>query len=495
MSMRAESSADEETSGDAQFGEHFVQRLAQEYTDRRGSYDRKAEGVKRRASFAQYAFEHRRKVETNGMGVPCLPTCPYEQKCWWFIPPATLKNAHERIYGEWAACDSEGKYTCASNQADANEQHAMLMLSWVMLSATDPPKVTESYAVEGRGPVCCEFAKAAYDMSRCWYKLHSAASKGVLRVGEARTGNVLSRAMGGRSDDQAQFECVMWHVMWLRLEDQIPNEPVIVHRNVQLQAVYEMEYVPDIKWFGTTEPLSLTRWYALRKPALVELSVEYFGDVQSAEMNDGRLSPQQIQLKLSGGGFGVPVQLLKLYKRARHSNFGQCDACASCKQKWADYRKRPDRTSGDVEALKSVIFKHVHDVQRERKVAEAWMQACVGRQGALFTLDDKCGSQFLHLPSPAGGRFRASEASRWQCRFGMQVNILDGELVRLSMVPPCLKTGVNFGNSAFFASIFRAHELGVLGTDLFRQTDSGPDIDAREAHALHTELVSIGASQ
>ena len=125
----------------------------------------------------------------------------------------------------------------------------------------------------------------------------------------------------------------MWHVMWLRLEDQVPNEPVILHRNVQLQSVHEMEYVPDIKWFGTAEPLSLTRWYALRKPALTELSIEYFGDVQSADINDGRLSPQQIELKLSGGGFGVPVQMLKLYKRAKHSNFGQCDGCAACKQK------------------------------------------------------------------------------------------------------------------------------------------------------------------
>ena len=491
--MRSESSEDEEKSEDAQFREPFVRRLAQEYTDRRGSYDRASDGVKRRLSFAQYAFEHRRKVETNGMGVPCLPTCPYGQKCWMAIPPAVLLNAHVRIYGAWAACDSDGKYTCASNQADANEQHAMLMLSWLTLSATDPPKVTENYAVEGRGPVCCEFAKAAYDMSRCWYKLYSAASKGVLRVGDARSGNMISRAMGTGRDDQAQFECVMWHVMWLRLEDQVPNEPVILHRNVQLQSVHEMEYVPDIKWFGTAEPLSLTRWYALRKPALTELSIEYFGDVQSADINDGRLSPQQIELKLSGGGFGVPVQMLKLYKRAKHSNFGQCDGCAACKQKWADHRKRPNRTLGDEEAIKSAIFKHVYDVQRERKVAERWMQECVGRVSHLFTLDDKCGSQFLHLPSPAGGRFKASEVSRWQYRFGMHVNILDGELVRLSMVPPCLKTGVNFGNSAFFASISRAHELGVLGSDLFRQTDSGPDIDAREAHALHIELVSIGA--
>ena len=494
MAMQAESSSeDEKETEDSQLREQFVQRLAEEYKDRRGSYDRAAEGVKKRLSFAQYAFEHRRMIETNRIGVPCLPTCPYKQKCWLFIPPAILMNAHERIYGQWAECDGEGKYTCASNQADAHEQHVKLMLSWVLLSATDPPKVTESYAVEGRGPVCSDFAMAAYDMSRCWYKLHSAASKGTLRVGDARSGNAISRALGPGRDDQAQFECIMWHVMWLRLEDQVPNEPVILHRNVQLQSVHEMEYVPDIKWFGTAPPLSLSRWYALRKAALTELSIEFYGDVESAEMTDGRLSQAQRELKLSGGGFGVPVQMLKLQKRAKHSNFGECVGCKKAKQDWAAHRRRPDRTLGDDDAVKRTIFKHVYDVQRERKVAERWMQECVGRVSHLFTLDDKCGSQFLHLPSPSGGRFSASNATRWQYRFGMHVNILDCELIRLSMVPPCLKTGVNFGNSAFFASIFRAHELSVLGTDLFRQTDSGPDIDAKECHALHVELVSIGA--
>ena len=347
--------------------------------------------------------------------------------------------------------------------------------------------------MEGRGPVCSDFAATAYDMSRCWNKLYSAASKGVLRVGDTRSSAEVARALGPGRDDQAQFECVLWHVMWLRLEDQMPNEPVIVHRNVQLQAVWEMEYVPDMEWFGTVKPLGCSRWYTLRASALRELSLEFYGDVASADMNDGRLSIDQRDMKRSGGGSGVPVQMLKLQKRAKHSNFGECEGCKSARQAWADYRKRPNRTLGDAEAIKRRLFKHVYDVQRERKVAERWMQECVGRANFLFELDDKCGSQFLHLPSPAGGRQSASETSRWQYRFGMQVNILDGELTRLSMVPPCLKTGVNFGNTAYFVAIHRAHELGVLGTDLFRMTDSGGDNDARWAHALHIELVSIGA--
>ena len=205
--------------------------------------------------------------------------------------------------------------------------------------------------MEGRGPVCSDFARSAYDMTRCWYKLHSAASKGVLRVGDTRSNAEVARALGPGRDDQAQFECVLWHVMWLRLEDQMPNEPVIVHRNVQLEAVWEMEYIPDMEWFGTAPALSCSRWYALRAPALKELSIEFYGDVASADVNDGRLSIAQRDMKRSGGGFGVPVQMLKLQKRAKHSNFGECEGCKAARLAWAEYRKRPKRTLGDDEEL------------------------------------------------------------------------------------------------------------------------------------------------
>ena len=84
-------------------------------------------------------------------------------------------------------------------------------------------------------------------------------------------------------------------------------------------------------------------------------------------------------------------------------------------------------------------------------------------------------------------------AGRWQYRFSMQVNIFANKFMQLSMVPPCLLTGVNFGNTAFFGSLHRAWERGDLGEFGYRLTDSGPDNDAVEAHALHVELVSRGA--
>jgi len=72
-------------------------------------------------------------------------------------------------------------------------------------------------------------------------------------------------------------------------------------------------------------------------------------------------------------------------------------------------------------------------------------------------------------------------------------NLYVGELLRFSMVPKCMQTGVNFGNSAYFSTMVRAAELNILGEETTRQTDSVPDCDAKETHAMHVELVSRGA--
>eukprot|EP00965_Chrysotila_dentata_P010112 329191-Pleurochrysis_carterae.AAC.1 len=57
----------------------------------------------------------------------------------------------------------------------------------------------------------------------------------------------------------------------------MPNEACIQHRVVTWHAVWEQEYQPDMKWWGTSHPLSYSRWLRLKAYALVRLSVEYFG--------------------------------------------------------------------------------------------------------------------------------------------------------------------------------------------------------------------------
>ena len=268
--------------------------------------------------------------------------------------------------------------------------------------------------VEGTGPVCPDFARAAYDMHRVWKPMHAAAVNRTLRADEDAA-EVLPASIGQllmAREDQSQFETVQWWVLWLRLEDQMPNEPVIVHRVVVWLSVHVEEYISDMAWWGTSRPLSYARWLVLRKAALDELSVEFYGDVASASMDDVRLSASQVEMLLGGGGFQVPVQALSLRGRAKHSNFGSCDECDAAKRKWLTYRTSANRDRGDAEAVKHDIFQHIHEVKRERHRAQEFHQMCSQRVGWLFEYDDKCGSSYMHLPAPRGGRFTASEQGK-----------------------------------------------------------------------------------
>ena len=182
----------------------------------------------------------------------------------------------------------------------------------------------------------------------------------------------------------------------------------------------------------------------------------------------------------------------------------------------------------EVVVKKKELFKHVQQMKDERVFAMGLHREAAGRSGWNFEYDDKCGSYFLHLPNVGnGGR---DGDGRWKYRIGLQANLFIGALNRMSIVPPCLKTGGNFGITSLLSSLLRMKELGKLGHTFIRQvqsatltrprchpdpplhnslcppthyphplpprclpqTDSGPDNDSKETHAFHWFLVHIG---
>jgi len=110
-------------------------------------------------------------------------------------------------------------------------------------------------------------------------------------------------------------------------------------------------------------------------------------------------------------------------------------------------------------------------------------------------MDDKCGSAFIHLPAPVGGREASDDANRWKYRIGLQANLFTGGLLRLSIVPPCLRTGANFGCSAFLSSLYEMECVGKLGEVIIRLTDSGPDNDALVTQEFNCSLIHYGVCQ
>ena len=64
----------------------------------------------------------------------------------------------------------------------------------------------------------------------------------------------------------------------------------------------------------------------------------------------------------------------------------------------------------------------------------------------------------------------------------------------MSIVPPCLKTGANFGMSAFLSALSTIVEMGAVGEVVHRLTDSGPDNECASTHALNCTVVHVGAT-
>eukprot|EP00965_Chrysotila_dentata_P135301 4473740-Pleurochrysis_carterae.AAC.3 len=180
--------------------------------------------------------------------------------------------------------------------------------------------------------------------------------------------------------------------------------------------------------------------------------------------------------------------------RASHSNFGQCNDCDRTKNERHEFRtSHQSYTKAEVAAVKERLFQHIYDMRKERRAAMALHRECVGRPTEwLFEYDDKCSSQYTFLPSPKGGRETALSAGRYKYRTNLQANLCPGAVNRLSIVPPCLRTGANFGCTAFFGALLRAQELAKLGEVVYRQTDGGSDNDAIVTHVMHWLLVHMG---
>ena len=487
-----------------------LRRIPERQSEQRGTYARAASAAApapaQRLRHDEYAWLHKQQMSEARTGVPCDETCPFGRKCGRHFTPATLENAHERVYGPGVYCDEKGTIFVPRTEKQVQKQWRVLMLSWVHHAADDPDgNCTESFKVEGIGPVCSRFARAVYfglsfgttkdgfHHTAAWNRYLAAARAGTLQADVDSTavlGVAQCRTVG---DDQLQFETVQWWVMWLRLEDQQPNEPKIVYRNVEMQDVYKLEYVPDMRWWGTTgKVLSRERWITLQKVALKDLSIEFYGQVSDADECDVRLSMAQVRVRRAGGGFGEPIVTLTATRRAHHSNFGSCAKCDADKARWLQWRRSRNRaTIGDGQEMKRVLTRHVLEMKEERRIAMEFHQKCAGSSRLSFQYDDKCGSAFAHCPT--WRRFRGDLATKWQYRFAIMANLFAGGLLRFSLVPKCLQTGVNFGLSSYFSACVRAAELGILGEETYRQTDSGPDCDAKESHAFHIEFVSRGA--
>ena len=310
---------------------------------RRGKHDRSDPAVKSRQSHAYYAYKHSVLVQSYSVGRPCTSLCPFGRNCGQHITPKTLQACHEASYGTATSCDvcvgDDGVeneiYTCQLKQKDTMAFWRCLFAGFCTTSAADPSIKIERFTVDGIGPVCVDYCAAAYGITT---PPRSQATLTQL-LAHMRSGELAHRQVLGAAADAAPHlpalsfneqanhamdECIEWWLLWLELEDQMPNEPVIVHRVVVWQAVYENEYLLDMGLYGTAPALSIQRWTALRKRALHQLAMSWFGPDPS--------NP------------AIPAAKLSLRERASHSKFPPCPECEANKACWAEFRRDPNRT-------------------------------------------------------------------------------------------------------------------------------------------------------
>lgn len=279
-------------------------------------------------SHAEQAWNHLQLVDTFSIGRPCKESCRYGRACGLNISPATLLGAHEYSYGRATSRVQPNEHTCCTFIVELKKSETMQRwrkLAWAAVSRTNDGhnQRIERLTVCKVGPVCQDYWAAAYGIPQGTANLLLAeARSGRLDVDveEAQTSKELKTAMRSSKEEDLAFETtVQWWEMWLDLEDQMPNEAAIQHRTVVWQSVYDLEYVPDMQWWGISRALSRSRWVHLRGIALRNLSIACFGHVE--------------------GSPDVPVTMLSLVERPKHSNFGMCVKCADAKEKWINYRR------------------------------------------------------------------------------------------------------------------------------------------------------------
>ena len=233
------------------------------YRDRRGRYPRVgSDGVPSamRLPHAEYAWNHYKQMHECRTGKPCDGSCPFDGKCPLNFTAATLICAHERVFGK-VSRDEEGVITCGRSVSETRKQWRALMLSWITHSAADGI-ANENFSVEGVGPVCSRYARAVYfgldartksgfANDYAWNTLVAAARAGNLRIDHdlRETTLAVRDAIGTSRDDQAAFDCINWWVAWLRLEDQAPNEPTIIHRYFILYTLHFILFCPISYFF------------------------------------------------------------------------------------------------------------------------------------------------------------------------------------------------------------------------------------------------------
>lgn len=204
---------------------------------------------------------------------------------------------------------------------------------------------------------------------------------------------------------------------------------VIQHRDVIWSEVYKVEYLPWVKQNGNAPAFNdVQSWKRIAYDALRQFSIQEFG----------------------ADSKGEPKHEIKLKVRANHSNFAECKVCAAGRKQelHAIQTKEPREVRQRIRAERN---EHRREWRNERSAMGLAQKQISESAYSIWMLDDKLGGQWIHQPIPPGNREEKGTVSNWKYRCTLQGVTLTGKRHLFSIVPPSLKTGNNFGVTAFVA--------------------------------------------
>lgn len=336
--------------------------------------------------------------------------------------------------------------------------------------------------------VCDTFARNAYGVPEAtWLGLMADARRkagGATIAREQRFAHEATAGIDRVGGTTSTAEAISWWKDLMIEWDMLPNEspPVIKYPSYVAEALYKDVYLPEMQMYSLAPPLQQVdgkapgSWLKARANALVQLSLDRFG-----------LKP--------GTTTGEPRLLFRLVERANHSNFPECVDCRANREEKADnIRLRRPRECRNATSAKQVA--HVQECHAERDVTSGWVREANRSNTQLAEYDDKLGSWWNFLPMPPNMRFSKATSGKWRYHQCVMANLFPGVGNFYSLVPPFLATGNNFGCTAFCVALSRLIRTGRVPatvTTIFRQTDSGSDVDGKTTHGLHYVLVREGA--
>ena len=395
-------------------------------------------------------------------------------------------SCHECVYGETLQVGTE--WTTSFRKSASTAAWGEVVTAAARYGPDDTFESFE-FTVSGHR-VCTDTARQIYGVPvSTWLALLAMARKGPNAISGKAGTDGFNKEVRVASRMMMVTATTASHTWWretLDTWDCMPNEMCVKHPPLVWENIYQEWYLPEMSASGLPPLISKSNsakapgsWFTARKEALRCLSCKHYGGT-------GHMIP--------GSQVEAPKQNLQLRERPNHSNFGECDLCHTNRVGLADSIARREPIA-KIREWKTRQVGHITDMRTERNTLEKMRFESLRSRKHVFALHDKCGSHWLHMPMPENMRETKVGTSRWHYRQAVHGNSFPGSGNFLSIVPPMLQTGSNFGLTAFCITMTELIKKGRLDGVEHAEilTDGGPDNESKVTYGVNYMLVREGA--